>query len=53
MKRVYEIHLTDANDCVCAFWSNLDAEQMLNILTTIVPTGMHFISVNVILRDDK
>lgn len=51
--RTYDIRLSDANDNTCAFWSNLNAEQMMAILTTIVPVGHHFISVNVILHNEE
>jgi hypothetical protein len=50
--RVYDIRLSNCNDDTVAFWSNLSAETMITILTTIVPIGSHFISVNVILKED-
>lgn len=48
--RKYDIEITNANDCVVAFWSKLDECDLVTILTTIVPLSGYFISVRIHLE---
>jgi len=47
--RSYNIDIVDVNDNIVAFWMNLTEEQLMLILTTVVPMREHFLNVRVVL----
>jgi hypothetical protein len=48
--RRYDIHLTNANDDVIAFWSKLDEVNFVTVITTMVPLSGYHVSVYITLE---